>query len=128
MSHPYLEIRTIPNKGRGVFARKDFVPGEVIEHAPVIVGRAEEWEALEKTALADHYFLWGEEETLDQICVVLGYGSLYNHSYAPNADWDRDLEKREMVFYAVEPIAIGQEITINYNGIEDAPVWFDVHE
>jgi hypothetical protein len=130
MSHPHLEIRAIPGKGRGVFARQAFAPGEVIEHAPVIVGDLAHAEALEQTALADHYFLWGEDHALDQICVALGYGSLYNHSYAPNADWERDLVKHELIFFAHRPITPGDEITINYNGRphDDAPLWFEVQD
>jgi SET domain-containing protein len=42
-------------------------------------------------------------------------GTLYNHSYQPNAQFIRDYPRRLMNFVAVRPITPGEEITINYN-------------
>ena len=59
----------------------------------------------------------------------LGYGSLYNHSYRPNARYD-DEEGRIMVFTALRDIGRGEEITVNYNGEpgDETPVGFEVVE
>lgn len=109
----YLEIRETKNKGRGVFALKDFQPGDIIEECPVIVIPPRECDLLEKTILDNYYFEW--ESELDG-AIVLGYGSIYNHSFDANATFDRDFKNRLMVFTAVKPIKIGEEILTNYNG------------
>jgi len=49
------------------------------------------------------------------VAIALGYGSLYNHSYTPNAHY-RDIGRRSKEFLAVRDIAAGEEITVNYNG------------
>ena len=57
----------------------------------------------------------------------LGYGSLYNHSYEPNARYD-DRAPATKVFTALRDIRAGEEITVNYGGEPDseAAVEFDV--
>jgi len=112
--------------GRGVFARRDLLAGEVIEVCPVIVlGGADEQELLDKTHLFDYYFEWGE-----LAAVALGYGSLYNHSSHANADHVCDVHRGEIRIYAHRHIRQGEEITINYGGRPDCPdpVWFDAVE
>ena len=67
--------------GRGVFARRVIAAGEEIERCPMLIVEGEQAEAL--SLGADGYvFGWGTEST----ALALGYGSLYNHSYAPNAE------------------------------------------
>jgi SET domain-containing protein len=46
--------------------------------------------------------------------VALGYGSLYNHSYSPNARY-LDVGRMTKAFISLRDIAPGEEITINYN-------------
>ena len=46
---------------------------------------------------------------------MLGFGSLYNHSYEPNAKYVRRVSKRVVEFVAIKDIKKGQEITVNYN-------------
>lgn len=70
---------------------------------------------------ADGYvFGWGEGST----ALALGYGSLYNHSYAPNAETLETPD--ELVITALRDIAAGDEIFINYMGTAQDGVWFDV--
>jgi uncharacterized protein len=121
-----IKIKRIKGKGRGVFARRAIRKGEVIESVPVLVMTSEEYaEGLSKTALKDYCFGWGT----DQVALALGYGSLYNHSYRPNARYE-DIGTQTKDFVAVRDIAEGEEITINYNGKpgSKAKVWFDVVE
>ncbi|MFM8476053.1 MAG: SET domain-containing protein-lysine N-methyltransferase [Planctomycetaceae bacterium] len=61
--------------------------------------------------------------------IALGFGSLYNHSYSPNARYD-DVGRQIKEYKALRDIQKGEEITINYNGSEDCmdPVDFDVLE
>jgi SET domain-containing protein len=107
-----IEVRRTENKGRGVFARRLIPEGTIFERAPVLVIPAVEIdENPYDTVLTRYCFQWGR----DTVAVVLGFGSLYNHSYRPNAYY-RDRRSRVKEFVALRDIAPGEEITINYNG------------
>jgi SET domain-containing protein len=119
-----IEVRRVRGKGRGVFARRPIGAGAVIETCPVLVlpaGSVEDASA----GLGSYLFEWGRGE----LALALGYGSLYNHSYRPNARY-LDLAGRTKVFTAIRDIAAGEEITVNYNGKpgDETPVGFDVVE
>jgi SET domain-containing protein len=119
-----IEVREVRGKGRGVFARRGIREGEVIERTPVLVLDVGELD--EATAIAGlwtHCFLWGR----GKVALALGYGSLYNHSYQPNARYD-DVGRRTKVFTALRDIDQGEEITVNYNGSPHdlSPVGFSV--
>lgn len=121
-----VEVKRIKGKGRGVFARRAIPKGEVIERVPVLVMTEDEYaKGLAKTPLKDYCFGWGT----DQVALALGYGSLYNHSYKPNARYE-DVGPATKAFVALRAIAAGDEITVNYNGRPGsrAKVWFDVLE
>lgn len=122
---PRLSVRPSPLGGRGVFAERPFAPGEVIEQAPVLVLPPSQRALLAQTGLGDYYFEW-EDEGDGAIAIGLGYASLYNHSYQPNARYTRHTEGLFLEYTAVRPIAPGEEITVNYNGNprDRAPVWF----
>jgi hypothetical protein len=121
-----IEVRRIRGKGRGVFARRRIRTFQVIERAPVIVVTAKEFrDGLSTTAL-DHYcFGWGR----GKVAVSLGYGSIYNHSYRPNARY-AIVGPQTHEFTALREIEPGEEITVNYNGRPRgrAAVWFKVVE
>ena len=61
---------------------------------------------------------------------ALGYGSIYNHSYSPNARYVKHFDRRTIDFIALWDIAAGEEIPTNYNGVPDSKkmVWFEVSE
>ena len=107
---------------RGVFATQDISIGDLIHEAPVIPFPNEEHEFIEKTILADYVFQYGANHT----AILLGYGSLFNHSYTPNASYEINFEKHTVDFYAYKKINAGDEILINYNGDVDCddPLWF----
>ena len=109
---------------RGVFAERDIAAGQTIEVAPVVVIPRAQSRVIRATDL-DHYaFKWGG----GCLAVALGYGSLYNHSYTPNAQYWQDTEYRALEFIALRQIRCGEEITINYNGDPGSreDLWFDV--
>lgn len=113
-----MDCSALAGAGRGIFASRDFGEGELIESCPVIaLPDARDRARLRRTGLINYYFLWGPERTHAAIC--LGYGSLYNHSYEPNARWEKRIEDERMDFYAIRPIREGEEITVNYNGAPD---------
>ncbi|MEI7026525.1 SET domain-containing protein [Paenibacillus sp. y28] len=121
-----IEIKTSEiSKGefnRGVFATRDISKGELIHEAPVIPYPNEEHPFIEQTLLSDYVFEYGVNHT----AILLGYGSLFNHSYQPNATYDISFDKHTVDFYAYTDIKAGDEIFINYNGDVDCedPLWF----
>lgn len=111
--------------GRGVFAAADIAEGSVIEVCPVLPFPRSQLAAMRQTILEDYYFDWGEDGKW--FAIALGYGSLYNHDYQPNAEYGMDFEASTLDIYALRDIAAGEEIFINYNGHahDTTPVWFE---
>ncbi|OPA76849.1 SET domain-containing protein-lysine N-methyltransferase [Paenibacillus selenitireducens] len=107
---------------RGVFATCDIPKGALIHEAPVIPYPNEDHEFIEKTILDDYVYEYG----VNHSAVLLGYGSLFNHSYTPNAVYDINFDQHTFDFYAHTDIKAGEEILINYNGDVDCddPLWF----
>ena len=121
-----IEVKRIKGKGRGVFARRAIRKGELIEKVPMLVLPAEQYhDSLGGTDLANYCFNWKE----GTVALALGYGSLYNHSYKPNARYE-DVWPQTKEFTAIRDIEAGEEITVNYNGKprSRSGVWFDVDE
>lgn len=121
-----IMVKRIKGKGRGVFARRRIRKSEEIERVPMIVFSAREFEEdLGGTTLVNYCFAWGR----NQVALALGYGSIYNHSFSPNARYD-DVGPQTKVFSALRAIEPGEEITVNYNGTprSRSDVWFEVIE
>jgi hypothetical protein len=119
-----LTVKPIPGKGRGVIAERDFAAGEVVEVAPVVLVPDADAAGVHGTIVARYWYEWDEGD----YALVMGYGSLYNHSFDPNAEYVRDFEGLTMSYVALRPIRAGEEVTINYNGVRgcDDPVGFEV--
>ncbi|OXM15478.1 SET domain-containing protein [Paenibacillus herberti] len=121
-----LEVRTSPfttgEFTRGVFATRKIAKGELIHEAPVVTYPNEEHELIEQTVLDDYVFNFGANHG----AIVLGYGSLFNHSYTPNAVYELSFEKLTVDFFAYADIESDEEVLINYNGEPDCddPLWF----
>ena len=111
--------------GRGVFSAIYISEGTLIEVCPMIVLPEEDFQKIHDSTLHDYYFLWGDEE--NQCAIALGFGSLYNHDYEPNARYFVDPEEETMEIYAIREIFPGDEITVTYNGHPDdkSLVWFE---
>lgn len=121
---PGLYILDSEERGRGVFTSIEINVGDVIESSPVIICDSVDKKLVHKTSLHDYYFSWGEKEC----AIALGYGSLYNHSETPNAEFILDFENKCIDFEAIKPIKPGDEILINYHSDEDTKfeIWFDI--
>lgn len=119
-------VAFVPGKGRAVLADEDIPEGATIESAPVVTFPREQWKYIAKTRLGEYCYFWGED--LKSGAMALGLGSLYNHSFEPNARYVRHNQEELIEYVALKPIRAGEEITINYNGDPDdlTPVWFDV--
>jgi uncharacterized protein len=128
-----VEIRRDARKGfggRGVFARRRISEGTIIERAPVLlVPRDQVFEnspvPLPSRRLSWYVYEWGEHQGQECVAVALGYGSLYNHSYQPNAIYRME-DPDAIEFIALRHIEPNEEITLNYNGQpdDDSPVMF----
>ena len=120
-----VAIAHLAGKGRGMVAARDLPAHALIERAPVIAFPVEHWEALDRTALTDYPFLW--DPAGDGGALALGYVSLYNHAYQPNAMYDKEYDRGAMVIRTLRAVAAGEELTVNYNWEPDdaTPVWFD---
>lgn len=89
--------------GYGVFAGKRIRKNEIIEECYMILTKGKD------KGLEDYYF-----DATGKDGVLLGFGSIYNHSEDPNADYRIYTKKRLAVIKAERTIAKGEEIFITY--------------
>ena len=115
--------------GRGVFAPRGFSHGEVVEIAPVIL-LEEPFRGL-PLHVQRVVFNWGRGPDSKPIfALVLGCGSIYNHSDRPNLRYQADHERQAMIFTATRNIERGEQLTVSYDQVpEGAPPraksWFE---
>ena len=118
-----LYVATRDEKGRGVYSTKKIKRDQVIERCEVLAIPEDETSLLDNTVLYNYYFCWGDDQ--NDGAIALGLGSIYNHSYAPNALYRIDLDDQLLEFVAIRDIPANEEITINYNGAPEdkSPLW-----
>jgi hypothetical protein len=92
--------------GRGVFATRRFVKGELVEICPTV----EVADAEVTGHLGDYVFTSVKG---GDVLLVLGYGMLYNHSPNPNLEYVQD-EPSTITFLALRAVRPGDELTIDY--------------
>ncbi len=122
----YVKQSAIHNAGRGVFARRDIKKGEHIETCPVIEISRHDMASLNESILVTYFFFHGKDK--ERVLVSLGFGSLYNHSYIPNAIYQIHPREKTMDFIAIADIQRDSEITFNYKSGNDKnknPLWFE---
>jgi SET domain-containing protein len=93
--------------GRGVIAIAEIEQGETIEVSPLLVLGEGEASGL----LDDYTVSLGEDGP--GVVLLLGYGSLYNHSDDPNAEYVAEADDA-YTFVALRDIEVGEQITISY--------------
>src|ERR1051325_5986311 len=98
-----IRIVDVPGKGRGVVAARRIEKGELIERAPVVPVPAAQVASLDATALAHYVYDWKD----GGVAVALGNGSIYNHSYAPNAKYVKRFDENAMEYVASDDIEAG---------------------
>jgi len=121
-----LEIKNTEHKGSGVFTTRDFREGDLIETCHVIECPEQDTALIDRTFLYNYYFNWGPKH--NKVAIALGYGSLYNHSYEPNAVYIKDFKKNLLIFKCLKSIQKGEEITVHYrdNPNDETSIWFEV--
>lgn len=98
-------------KGLGVIAKEHFKKGDTIEIVPLLLMPIKEFELIRQTKLYYYFF----EYTNSHFAIALGYGSLYNHSYTPNARYLYNFKNKQLIIKAIKSIEVGEEIFFNYN-------------
>ena len=120
----YIVKSKIKRAGRGVFAAQNMKKKEVIETYPIIEIPKNDVSNLKESILVNYYFYFGKKNEV--LAIALGFGSIYNHSYGPNATYKKRIKNKTIDFVAIKDIKKGEEITVNYNygNPEDkSPLW-----
>ncbi len=118
-----IYVKEVPKKGRGVFARRYIDKRSTIEVCPALVFSKKDVRRMAKTELHSYYFDWKRGTA----ALLLGFGSLYNHSEDPNATIYSKMSKGVSRVVALRDIEPDEEITIDYTGGDpERELWFDV--
>jgi hypothetical protein len=122
----YVSNSKIANGGRGVFAKCDIAKGNVIESCPMIEISEDDTANSANNILVTYFFYFGKKK--ERSAIALGFGSIYNHSYTPNAKFIIKEEEKIINFVALTNIKRDGEITFNYLNSKGnkTPLWFEV--
>ena len=111
--------------GRGIFARVDIKRGETIEQCPVIEIPEHDASNINKSMLVTYIYYLGKNK--ERLMIALGFGSIYNHSFKPNAKYKERYGEKTIDFIAINEIKKDEEITVNYSQGDQkdkSPLWF----
>ena len=106
-----VEVRVVPGKGRCVFTTKDVAKGELLMADHIILVPGDQSDFTDQTTVGRYVFQWNED---DDLCVVLGYGSLINHGLPENVSLVSNYKDQMMEFYALDDIKAGEELCYDY--------------
>lgn len=123
----YIKQSRILDAGRGVYARCDIKKDEIIEKCPIIEVPKHDLSNLRESILVTYFFYFGKNK--NRLVIALGFGSIYNHSYEPNARYVLRRTEKTLDFIALKDIKKDDEITVNYNSYpnpkDKKPLWFE---
>lgn len=115
---PHVYLDQAGMLGRGVFAIRAFIRGEVVELSPVFQLN-EEFRDLPKE-FQHRVFNWQKMAGIGKkSAIALGYGSMYNHSETPNLIWEADAVLEVIRFTARRNIDPNEQLTIHYEQEKD---------
>ena len=120
----YINNSKIPNANRGVYASRDIKKNELIEKSPIIEISKHDMANLNESILVTYFFYFGKNK--ERLAIALGFGSIYNHSYKPNAKYKINIKDSTIDFIALKMIKKDDEITFNYNNgtpNDKRPLW-----
>ncbi|RWP68822.1 SET domain-containing protein-lysine N-methyltransferase [Mesorhizobium sp.] len=119
-----LYVKTVPGKGRGLFANINFKIGDLIERAPTWEFDDRQANVIDLTGILQYYFVRGDKN-LSPLAryVVFGLASLVNHSVNPNSEtvWTDQESGAWASLVAIRDIKPDEEITQTYTNIPDYP-------
>ena len=126
----YIGKSRILKAGRGVYARCDIKKGEIIERCPIIEVPKYDMSKLRESILVTYFFYFGKNK--NRLVIALGFGSIYNHAYKPNARYKIRHTEKTIDFISLSNIKKDDEITVNYNNYpnpkDKSPLWFEVEQ
>lgn len=104
--------------GIGVFATQSIQPGELVERCPM-VPLSFRTNYHKDSKLYEYLYSNGEHNSESEkhgypMCMVLGYGMIYNHQDNPNANWKFNWAENYTDLVAQRFIAKGEEIFTHY--------------
>ena len=110
-----VEIRNAEGMGRGVFAVTRIPADTLLSSDPVMM--VPEDQCPKGSVLDSIVFLWSTvmEDGLNQNAVVLGLGTVLNHSKSPNVIVYFEQDPDRVDFYALRDIEPGEQLTHDYN-------------
>ena len=117
-------LKMTANKGRGIFAARDFRKGEVVLCNDVIMYQGESYadsppiRANGKPSINAYAFAW----TNGMDAIALGNISFINHSSKPNLRIKRSAKHGTISVVANRDIVSGEEVTICYH--PSSGLWF----
>ena len=111
-----VEVKSSPGKGLGVFATHVIEPDEIIEVTLLLT--IPDLDITGKRILDDYVFVYPRGNKSTETVVVLGYGSIYNHSDTPNATWANHPSEKAFNFTSIKKILPGEEICTYYGDQE----------
>jgi uncharacterized protein len=119
--HPNVEWRFVPDKGRGVFARRFLPKGTIVEWAPISRFPASDLKQVEHRdcQALHHVFTWGSEPGREK-AYAWGLLALYNHSDTPNVELVDGPVPETGAAVALRDIQAGEELCYDYGH-----TWFD---
>ncbi|WP_082190613.1 SET domain-containing protein-lysine N-methyltransferase [Bradyrhizobium pachyrhizi] len=121
-----LYVKTVPRKGRGVFANIPFKVGDVIDRAPTWGFDDATAKMLDRTGVLEYYFVRHDRHLKGGPLigyVVFGWSSLMNHSSEPNAQrvWADEASGSWVSIVAIKNIEVDEEITHRYINMSAYP-------
>ncbi len=109
---PGLIVKPSSIHGYGVFAGKPFARGDLIEECATI--NIKDPPLKEHLASGKHHLCNYIHRLNDDLHILLGNGSLYNHANKPNAELVYNPKRRLMQIWAIDAIPRGREIVMYY--------------
>lgn len=111
-----LYLKETKGRGWGVYCSRPIPKGRIFEVAPIIYLPRKFWKRIGDTPLESYRFtFWGRTSA-----IVLGYGSIYNHSRdGANCEWDLNPRRRVYFFRATKYIPAHTEICHDYRWAEE---------
>ena len=110
--HPNIVISTCAF-GHGIFTTKAIPADTTLDECPYLRISADEC----ADTLDDYVFnLEPSEEDGDSevYSLVLGWGSLFNHSYEHNTEYWHDTDRDLIVFHTIKKVSAGKQLFVNY--------------